>query len=111
MPSAKPMMASWTYFHLADHFFELDPGMPYELQNVILQELDAGCRIPSGFGSPKGAGFDSAGYPASRFYAASTPTRFQALCAGNAAFLRISQCQFKQTPCYPAASKPLTSNY
>jgi hypothetical protein len=27
------------------------------------------------------------------------------------ALLRISWCQFKQTLCYPPASKPLTSNH
>jgi len=42
---------------------------------------------------------------------ASARTGFQSLCARNDAFLLLSRCQFKQTPCYPSASKPLTNNH
>src|SRR5258708_33946812 len=39
------------------------------------------------------------------------PIRVSALSAQKCRTLRYSRCPFKQTPCYPSASKPLTSNH
>src|SRR5258708_19260882 len=39
------------------------------------------------------------------------PIRVSALSAQKCRTLRYSRSPFKQTPCYPSASKPLTSNH